>query len=206
MSISHEEISRTGRQVRMLFWAVVGFGLIGFLGLPAFAGFVIEPNLDNNWMLSSYMSLDLLFYPDEFDRVPSDHALMIYSSALMLTGLMIALVWQIDRLFSHFSKGLIFTDHTVDLFRNIGLVLIALFVGNIIASNIIEYVFVSFELAEIAEELAGEVPREMAEEEGLLEHVIRLDFSFLLSGVFILAVSRVMRLGVALQDDADATI
>ncbi|WP_163131487.1 DUF2975 domain-containing protein [Agarivorans sp. Alg241-V36] len=136
--------------------------------------------------------------------------------------IMASLIWQIDRLFLAYSKGKVFTQETTRSFQYIGWALVALFTVNSVASYLIEQLMFPMKMPNglpfpppPPEDLFGFMPPPPPEDlfgfippphEWVSLEYIQLDFPLLLAGLFMIMVAHVMKLGMQIQADVDATI
>jgi hypothetical protein len=200
----------TAHKARMFLWFFVAFIMLCVLGVPALINLEIEPLKDNVWITLAYMLFDHAMMPQ--DQIFSDtltlgvgQATMFFMMFLALTVAFAVLVWNIDRLFRQYAQGDIFTAQSICRFFAIGWSLIALFLLNTLGDNLIEH-YLRQEDVMFLEEVDGYQNMIAGDMGGLFTYFISLDFSLLLAGVFVVAVARVMQLGVQLQDDVNATV
>lgn len=190
--------------MRWVLWGVVVLALLCVLGVPALFNLDISPFKNNTWAALGYTLLDAQTASQAEPYLALNTGQTIITSALfvVLTVMIAVLVWQVDRLFKQFSKGVVFREGSSRYLYIIGWVLMGLFVLFAVADVYIEYVLV----AKNNIHLSAVQVSEWGDAEDLYVTFISFDFSLLLAGLFAVAVAHVMKLGTQLQDDVDSTI
>lgn len=201
-----KSISTTAKFMRIAFFSIFIVIGLSLLGLPALFGIEIDPISSGSWISLAWLSLDVIGYNPDLVQDPSLHDSEILSAAglitdfsnldkslivimfIVLSALMLYVFYQVDRLFKHYQTGKVFTIESVRRFRSIGYGLISVFAFSAVSDSWVENMLSSsFEMFDF-------------------NSLIRLDFSLLFAGLFMIAVAAVMQLGVFMQDDLDATI
>lgn len=193
-------LAKYGQRMRIVLWLVALIIPLCLLGAPLFLGLQISPLSDSNiWLGSGWILIDMFFMTPKaaqlssmwLDYTPAHKAALaaVFSACSML---IIALFWQIDRLFKHYATGKVFSLESAVRFKYIGRLLLLFFVINAAGGLFLDYM-----LAPPVEEVIH--PDSL----GLF---VVLDFGVLLAGLFMTLVAKVMILGVRLQEDVDATI
>lgn len=197
-------IIQTGKRVRWLFWGILVLLFLSLIGLPALLGVELYLFKDNALMVG-FLSL--------FDQVtgqgfgqPLSFRAMFFIGVLTLVLCLLygALIWQIDKLFKQYALGRVFTEICAKCFNTIGLILIAIFVMSGVLETALPYLFPSDQLN--GQEIALLNDLNIEPDYGFYSVFVSLDFAYLLAGCFVIAVAKVMQLGVELQEDVDATI
>ncbi len=193
--VTKEIVMKTGQQSRIIFWVIVVIVFLGILGVPSIFGIGVDATFDNSWLLSLFLIFDVVDNIPAETGIGTQENLLIWVSFISFSILYVAMLWQIDRLFQKFSQGKVFTNATVGYFKIMGYLSIAIFICEAIFNNFMNYIIIPIEETDM-----------IMQENEFADWVVSLDFTYLIIGIFILTVSRVMALGVMLQDDADATI
>lgn len=208
--MNQESIAKTGRRVRFALWSILLIVPVCLLGAPSVFNLEVSPMNDSSvWLTSGWFLLDWFTQADGsvfagvngagnelgIQNISWLHQLSVVSIFIACSVLVLALVWQVDRLFLHYSKGKIFSAESASRFKFIGWLLLMLFVVNAIGSVCLEAVV--HQLFQ---------PEALFEQSAAVSQFVMLDLSLLLSGLFMILVAKVMVHGVELQDDADATI
>ncbi|MCL6417060.1 DUF2975 domain-containing protein [Aestuariirhabdus sp. Z084] len=206
-----QSICALGYRLRLGLWATLLLAIICLFGLPTLIGLELEIINNNVWLNAFYTLLDHFSMTEEFIEVEWEDDDMIVlepKHLILLTGIFItssafllAIFWQVDRLFALYQHGQLFTLRNVHHFRMIGYLLIALFFFEGLADNAINYFL-------HPEDWLLDLPEEEIEEARDWSPLlyISLNLSSLLSGLFMVLVARVMALGVTLKEDVDGTI
>lgn len=201
-----QSIAATAKFMRIAFFSILIVIALCLFGVPALFGIEVDPMSSGSWISLAWLCYEVLgFTPNLPPEISAEELAMINSTALIsdfstfdkiltfafftvLSGLIIYVFYQIDRLFKHYQTGKVFTIESVRRFRSIGYGLISVFVFSALSDSWLEKMlnssFEGFDLSSI----------------------VRLDFSVLFAGLFMLAVAAVMQQGVFMQDDLDATI
>lgn len=208
--MNQESIAKTGRRVRFALWSILLIVPVCLLGAPSVLNLEVSPMNDSSvWLTSGWFLLDWFTQvggsvfagmngaDNELgvQNVSLVHQLSVVSIFIACSVLILALVWQVDRLFLHYSKGKVFSVESASRFKFIGWLLLTLFAVNAIGSVCLEAVV--HQLFQ---------PEALFEQSVAVSQFVMLDLSLLLSGLFMILVAKVMVHGVELQDDADATI
>lgn len=204
-----EQIKRTGHKIRMGFWAIIFISLVLIVGVPPIFNVHIELISENTWLFSLFSLLEVFFpQQDSLTWSIADKTILVLGF-LLLSALFAMLIAAIDRLFFQYQKGEVFTKICAKYFRLIGWTLIALFAVDNLFGNWIDHAYASQIGAEDLQPQESFTDCQFTECDtniDFLAQVIALDFTFLMAGLFVLAVARAVVLGVALQEDVDATV
>lgn len=202
------KIRALGRVSRIILWGFVILWLLCFSGLPLLLGIDIELLPKNALLYQVFYWAEPAIY--EIDGVIhevsiSDSASGLVNAVLALSSVVIVLVmlgvfWCVDRLFRLYSKGHVFQLSNVTYLHKIGLLLVGLFIASSVSETLI-----SMQLGYVDEQMGMFLTEQ---EGGLLLQIftLSLDSSLLLSGLFLVLISRVMKLAVELQNEVDSTI
>lgn len=192
-------IKDTGRKIRMGFWGIIVISILLLVGSPRIFNIHIELIAENTWLFSLF-SLMEAFFPHE-DSIPwsTGNTLVLIAGFLLLSALFVLLIASIDRLFLQYQSGHVYTQTCAKYFRLIGWSLVAIFIVDNLLGNWIEHIYHTQDVFDSAD-------LDVALEADFLTQVIALDFSYLMAGLFVLAVAKAVVLGVALQEDVDATV
>lgn len=207
MSIN-QPIVRFAKTMRVLTWCIFAAMLLCLFGAPTLFNHAIELSGDNSWLVSGYILSDTWLgveenlFADTLVNLSSQTMLGVSLVFLVFTLLVGCLFWQVDHLLRQYGKGDVFSQCTAKRFKYIGILLLVLFAANTVGSMVLDSL------------LEGPLPMDaMAADETVVDapfdpwnRVLLLDFSLLLSGLFMMVVARVMEMGVVLQQDVDATI
>lgn len=202
-------IIQTGRRVRLLFWCMLILLFLSLIGLPALLGVELYLFKDNALVAGVFSLFDGLPMDDSNETVlPLSTKFFIGFFTLLLFLLYAALIWQIDKLFREYSLGHVFTETCTACFNAIGYILIAIFILSGVLDTAIPYLFMGGveNIDQQDLELFTDSNSDFAEEHDFYSVFVSLDFAYLLAGCFVIAIAKVMQLGVQLQEDADATI
>lgn len=198
--------------MRIAFWAIILVSTLLLVGSPKIFDIHIELIAENTWLFSLYSLLEAFFPDTDSTDWSLGNTAILSVGFLVLTGLFVLLIAAIDRLFFQYQEGHVYTTTCAKYFRVIGWTLVAIFFADNLLGNWAEHLYqtqvpvdgVVLNGSEINEHMIDGYSAAL--EADFLTQVIALDFSYLMAGLFVLAVARAVLLGVALQEDVDATV
>lgn len=202
-------IIQTGKRVRLLFWCMLILLFLSLIGLPALLGVELYLFKDNA-LIAGFFSLfdDFIFSGTDGSDLTLLGQLFIGFFTLLLFLLYAVLIWQIDKLFKEYSLGHVFTEECTACFNAIGYILIVIFILSGVLDTAIPYLLMGGveQIDQQDIELFTDSNSDFAGDRDFYSVFVSLDFAYLLAGCFVIAIAKVMKLGVQLQEDADATI